>query len=244
MTDVLAIFAVSLAGGFLPLLLKWTDRLRHAALALSTGIFLGAVFLHLLPSLGGMVDAGPADHAGHGDEGRLMWLCVLLGVLGVYLVEALVLRTHDKDDRHRHRAVGYAALLGLTVHSLTTGIGYAAARGRPEVADPMLLAILTHKGFESFSLLTVFQLAGFPRWQTLLMVLLFSAVTPLGVVAGALFANGLADMGVLIATALAAGTFLYVCVGELLPEVFHHREDIVVKIALLAAGIGMTMFVH
>ncbi|MCB9898198.1 MAG: ZIP family metal transporter [Planctomycetes bacterium] len=241
MTDLVWIFAVSLLGGYLPLLVHWTDRLRHAALALSTGIFLAAVFLHLLPSLGGLVDG----HTGPGGlDGRTVWLCVLLGLLGVYLVEALVLRTHDKDENHRHRAVGWAALVGLTVHALTTGVGYAAASARPDVSDAMLMAILTHKGFESFSLLTVFQLGHFPRRQTLLMVLLFSAVTPAGALAGKLFADGLADSGVLIATALAAGTFLFVCVGELLPEVFHHREDILVKIGLLAAGVGLTMIVH
>jgi zinc transporter ZupT len=41
-----------------------------------------------------------------------------------------------------------------------------------------------------------------------------------------------------VAVALAAGTFLYVCLTELLPEVFHHREDILAKIVLLALGIA------
>jgi zinc transporter ZupT len=39
--------------------------------------------------------------------------------------------------------------------------------------------------------------------------------------------------------ALAAGTFLYVCLCELLPEVFHHREDGVLKIAFLSAGVAL-----
>ena len=43
MLQALAIFAVGLAGGLAPLFLKWKDRGHHAALAFSTGIFLGAV---------------------------------------------------------------------------------------------------------------------------------------------------------------------------------------------------------
>ena len=44
-----------------------------------------------------------------------------------------------------------------------------------------------------------------------------------------------------ILTALAAGTFLYVCLCELLVEVFHHREDTLKRVALLALGIALTV---
>ena len=37
------------------------------------------------------------------------------------------------------------------------------------------------------------------------------------------------------------GTFLYVCLCELLIEVFHHREDSLRRIALLTAGIALTV---
>ena len=48
---MLELLLVGLGGGLLPLLVKWNDRRLHIALALSTGIFLGAVFLHMLPEL-------------------------------------------------------------------------------------------------------------------------------------------------------------------------------------------------
>ena len=49
MPEALVLIVVALAGGTLPLIVKWNERQLHTALALSTGIFLGAVFLHLLP---------------------------------------------------------------------------------------------------------------------------------------------------------------------------------------------------
>jgi zinc transporter ZupT len=244
----LVILLVGLAGGLLPLLTQWTDRRLHNALALSTGIFLGAVFLHMLPALPSAAPPfgnGLGDQA-HSSDGQIfMWTFVLLGVLAVYLLESLVFRTHDHDELHRHRAVGYASMVGLSVHALTTGVGLAAiSSGSSELAGPVFLAIVAHKAFESFSLMSVFQLAQFPRKRILQLLITFALFTPLGVWAGAALFSSIGATGLAIALALAAGTFLFVCLTELLPEVFHHKEDIAVKILFLIIGIGLMAGVH
>ncbi|MFG0316620.1 MAG: ZIP family metal transporter [Planctomycetota bacterium JB042] len=250
MTESLAILFVALAGGLLPLLVKWSDRLLHAALALSTGIFLGAVFLHLLPALSAFeVGAHPATDAagghGHAHGHSLVWICVLIGVLAVYFIEALVFRTHDHDDLHRHRAVGYAALTGLSIHAFTAGMSFPLVTGaNASLEVPFLVALLAHKGFEAFSLTTVFLLAEFSRRRIVTLMVLFAFVTPAGMLLGAALAERLGPHAEAIVTALAAGTFLYVCLCELLPEVFHHREDGFAKIGLLAGGIGLMALFH
>ena len=64
MFEFLSILLVGIAGGLIPLFFKWGDRQHHIALAFSTGIFLGAVFLHLLPSVAAAGAAGGGhDHA-------------------------------------------------------------------------------------------------------------------------------------------------------------------------------------
>lgn len=292
-TSLIALVAVALVGGGLPLVVRWSHRQLHAVLALSTGIFLGAVFLHLLPSISqlGAVFPEQSSHAAHGEHGEhvhagetdgdhsgaedghdhdhdhdhaedgsgavgpspaaliahqhapnTIWFFVLLGVVAVYLIEALFLRTHDHGDLHRHRGVGYATLLGVTVHALTAGFGLGAVVHDVERYDVFLVAILGHKGFEAFSLTTVFQLAEFPRRRIVLLMVAFALVTPVGMVLGAEITSGLGSAGLAIATALAAGTFLYVCLSELLPEVFHHREDVLTKIGLLALGVLLMTF--
>lgn len=251
MLSALIIFLVALAGGCLPLWARWNHRMLHAAVALSAGVFLGAVFLHMLPSIS-MLEVG--EHAEevleshdaltmsshvHGSQGAQgVWIFVLVGVLGVYLAEALVLRSHDHDEQHQHRAVGYAALVGLSIHAFTTGVGLSAALVGSAFGTPLLLAILLHKGFESFSLVSVFQLASIRRKRLAVILVFFSLVTPLGVLVGQLAASRLSEHGLNVMTALAAGTFLYVCLCELLPEVFHHREDVILKFVLLAVSIG------
>ena len=252
MTEIVTIFAVAILGGTVPLMVRWTERGLHIALSLATGVFLGAVFLHLLPDVALRAAEQAADaHAGHdhghdhGSHGHahgnpLPWLCMLAGLLTVYFVEALVLRTHDHDDLHRHKAVSWSALLGLGVHALTAGMAFAVVR-EEAIGGVMLAAILAHKGFESFSLTTVFRLAQYSRGQVAAVILGFALITPLGILLGDALESGLGDQGVLLLNALAAGTFLYVCLCELLTEVFHHREDGMAKVLLLAAGIG-TMY--
>ena len=204
----------------------------------------------------------------HGDV--TLWAFVLVGVLGVYLIESFLLPGHSHaptsgDDHHdhgdsahghaspshahdnqchepahdltRHRTVGIAAMVGLSIHALTAGISLAAAGGT-ELGSVLLFAICAHKGFESFSLATVFQLAQLSRKTIAWLMVLFALVTPAGYAIGNVALQALGDQGMGIAAALAAGTFLYVCLCELLPEVFHRREDRGLKTVLLLIGIG------
>lgn len=263
------LFAATLVGGLVASTVRWNDRHLHIALALSTGVFLGAVFLHLLPSLAG----GHQDHAGgahweatvfESDPGHDnvhapaeevgafaqfmagdgVWFFVLVGVLLVYLIEALVLRSHDHDEVHQHRAVGLAVLVGLSVHSFTGGLGLGIIAGRGLLVGVLLVAMAAHKFFDAFSLSTVLRLAKMPRRTLLVYIVAFSFITPLGMVLGDRATAQLGELGMSVVTSLAAGTFLYVSVGELLPEVFHHREDALAKLTLLAGGIAVTMLLH
>lgn len=302
-TSFASILLVGVLGGLVPLVKRWTDRGHHAALAFSTGIFLGAVFLHLLPAVeggGGHTahaaevgaelqaehDHAEHDHSGHdhGDEGHEghdhdshdhsghdhsghdhsahdhaghshgpvgPWLWVLVGVLGVFFIEALLIpgsthghgHGHGHDDQ-RHSAVGWAALVGLSVHALTAGVALAAVQEQEDLAGVMLLAILAHKGFESFSLASVFGMTGAPRRRIVAMVIGFSLITPVGLLLGSRVTALLGAGGTSILTSLSAGTFLYVSLCELLPEVFHRRQDGPLKISLLLVGVAAMWYVH
>ena len=63
MFEFFTILLVGIVGGLIPLYFKWGDRQHHIALAFSTGIFLGAVFLHLLPSVAAAGGLGESGHA-------------------------------------------------------------------------------------------------------------------------------------------------------------------------------------
>ena len=76
------------------------------------------------------------------------------------------------------------------------------------------------------------------------MVVGFSLITPAGLLLGTRVSALLGASGTSILTALSAGTFLYVSLCELLPEVFHRRQDGPLKIGLLLIGISAMWYVH
>lgn len=263
LTYVVLLALVALLCGLLPPLRRMGDRSLHVALAAATGIFLGAVFLDLLPALthdhdhdhdhGAEIHAVPAhahsedeahsheaapSHAGHAHvDGATMirWLAVLAGLLTVYLVESLALRSLDSDDHHRHRAVAWGALLGLSIHALVRGVELAVPDNTS--VSSFSLVPLAHRGAEAFALAAILALAHVRRARATLALVVFALLTPLGWTTGTLLGLSHAPHALGIVQGFAAGIFLFVALCELLPEVFHHREDGLAKIALLGGGI-------
>ena len=244
------LFVVTVVGGAAPLLLRRSDRLLHLLIAFATGIFLGVVFLDLLPEVGHTSAGAGVAHALEEP-----WLFVLLGVLALYLLESLTIHPgghqhghahgagedHGEADRRRHRTVGYASLFGLTVHAFTAGLGLTAGLSIEGLRETLFWSLVSHKAAESISLTAVFMLASFSTRSVWLLVIAFALATPLGAFVGASFVPSLDSYGLAVLTALAAGTFLFVALCDLLPEVFHHRIDVLAKVALLGAGIGVSL---
>ena len=257
------IILVAIAGGSIPLMLQRTERVQHLMIAFASGVFLSAVFLHLLPEIGEMAvrnhDAAHPPPAAGSEEGHhhhhhhhpsLLWLSVLVGVLAIYLIENLAFRkapdNGGKGDasRAQHRALGYATLFGLSVHAFTAGLGLSTGVEVESLQVTLLFSILSHKAVEGFSLGAALLLAGIGRRKTLVFVIAFALVTPAGAMSRVLLAPDMSGVGLQIFTGLAAGTFLFVALCDLLPEVFHHRHDTGLKIALLLSGIAFEWACH
>ena len=101
----------------------------------------------------------------------------------------------------------------------------------------IFLSILGHKSVEAFSLATVLLLAGQRLRQVALLVGVLALMTPAGCIIGVLSLAALPGASPLAPVAIATGTFLYVALLDLLPEVLHHRQDLVAKVALMLAGL-------
>ncbi len=94
----LQVFVLTLLGSLVPLALRRGARLQHLLASLAAGVFLGAVFLHLLPEVGELASRAPAGHEGHAHGNSAIWLAVLGGVLALFLVEQLLLRHTAADE--------------------------------------------------------------------------------------------------------------------------------------------------
>ena len=233
-----AIFLLALGAGLLPLFLKFGPRTLHAVVAAATGLFLGITFLHLLPELAAR------------DPTVRLWGFVLVGVLAVFLADVALRRESDAhDEMHAdehpahhggHRVVGLATFLGLSLHTFGGALAIGLGPSDSSLTRTLVAATLTHKSAEAFSLVSVLLLGELSRRSILGLLVAYALVSPVGIAVGRTLAQSsiLTERALGIADGLAAGTFLYVAVAELLPEVFHGRADRGLKVVLILLGIA------
>jgi len=235
----LLLFAVSLAGALLPLHRRWSERGLHLFVAVAAGVFLGTVFLHLLPSLAGVDVHGKVEGAlrERAEPSLAPWVAAMAGLLLLFALERVWLRSFSGSvGSDPHRSLWAATWIGLGMHSLSEGIALPAILQEPTVRTQLLLSLLFHKATEAFSLATVMRLARLGSLRSAVFLVLFALIGPLGVLLGGELTS--AGHGVdQILTGFACGTFLYVAACDLLPEVFHGADRPGLK--LLAVGVGV-----
>jgi len=265
-TYCVLILVASLAGGWVPVLLRLTHRPMELLVSFVSGVMLGVAVLHLLPDAvqhraawiefqGGV--GGPPDL-----EGVIMpvvwWL--LAGFLAMFFVERFFcFHHHDVPDAgtngdagrraHKHELTWTGAAVGLSVHSLVAGVALAASVQAAE--GPSLsraaglgtfLAIFLHKPFDSMTLGALMAVGRRSMLARHLVNGAFALVVPVGVVIFVVGDGRVASgQGVVLSSALAfsAGTFLCISLSDLLPELQFHRHDRIKLSAALLLGLAL-----
>jgi len=142
---------------------------------------------------------------------------------------------HDEDHiaKHLHGSfIGSVMLLmALSVHSLFEGFAIGIVSD-PKLITSTAIAILLHKGFAGYSLGSAQVAAEFKLDQHIILGLIFSLSSPLGLFIGYLTASSTYENNFLligIVQAMVAGTFLYVAIIEVgMKELLicrHNTED-------------------
>ncbi|CAM9916320.1 unnamed protein product [Ectocarpus sp. 13 AM-2016] len=130
--------------------------------------------------------------------------------------------------------VRLALLLALSVHSVMEGLGVGAEATK---AYDLLFAIGVHKGIAGYALGAALLQSGVHAKQVTLYIFAFSAMTPLGILIGAIIQQDADnDSGGAVCVALAAGTFLYVSLMEVLPPELASTENGWSKMGSLVLG--------
>lgn len=140
--------------------------------------------------------------------------------------------------------------VGLSLHTLIDGIALAAGvehDAKQEVGWPLyglgvFLAILLHKPLDAMSISSMMQMQGIrPIWRQVVNAG-FAAMCPIGAI---LFVLGLShfaeQQGMILGCALgfAAGVFLCISLGDLLPELQFHEHDRLKLSAALLIGVAI-----
>ncbi len=223
------IFLAAVLGALPPLLGQWNDRQLHRFVSFGAGIFLGAAFFHLIPET---LTVYP---------GVLTNFTLLSGFMLMLFVERVVVRHRhrdcDEEVLHRHQVVSLSAFIGLSLHSLMTGLALGAGLSHSGSAPIIFLAIVSHKSVAAFSLATVFRLSDLSFRQNLAYLAVFAGITPIGALLSLPLMNVLTEAHLSIPNSLAAGTFIYVATMDLLPEAFHDQNRRIGTFIFLSIGI-------
>ncbi len=247
---VLSVLAASV---FLLLPESLRTRALPAMVSFAIGALLGAAFLAVLPHA--LAAPGVRDmHA--------ITSTVLLGLLGFFLLEKLVLwrhchahecEAHGAAEVHRPAAMhghatasGYLILFGDGVHNFVDGVLIAAAfLTDVHLGVVTALAVAAHEIPQEVGDFAILLHSGFKRGRALFYNVLASLTTVVGGVL-AYFSLGVAQAALPYVLAVAASSFIYIAVADLIPGLHKRLEPRVTleQVLLIGAGVLTIYFTH
>ena len=244
--SIAVIWLIGLVAGLWPVLTGAEarhDRFFSLGNALAGGVFLGAGLIHLLPD---SIDSF-GTLLGPDLEYPLASLICAAGFLLVLLIEKVVLRGDEASVAEAASGSAssfapYVLALVLSVHSVIAGIALGAETAAATTAA-LFIAIVAHKSVAAFALGVNLHRAAVARARSVGIVALFAAMTPLGIAIGASLGLVLSDRGAQwfegTFDALAAGTFLYIAVIDIVEDEFAKPQDLAQKFVMVLLGIAI-----
>lgn len=229
---VVSILLVGLAGGVIPILAtrhESSHRFLSLSNSLAGGIFLGAGFLHLLPEAGEALE-GRFDYP-------LAHLLAAVGVCGLLLIDRVL---HDvfrpsafgKTPVPHQPVYPWVLLAILSIHSVVAGLALGL-EADSAASVLVLLAILFHKGSAAFALMASVHASGASSRRLWTVLGVFVLMTPAGVVFGtgasSLISGPAAELAEGFFNALAAGTFIYIAILDVIGAEMSTIEDRVAR---------------
>lgn len=195
------------------------NRILELGDAFASGIFLGAALFHMLPdSINAFTEFLPQIHFPIAES-----FCAG-GFLILLFLERLAERKPEKNTREHHHALPYMLAVILVVHSLIEGAALGVNTTFAAAAI-IFVAIIAHKGSESFALAVILNRSHMSIKAVLYTIAIFACMTPLGIALGAsvteLTHSQHGGLITAVFNAFAAGTFLYM---STLHHVNHHHH--------------------
>lgn len=225
-----AIFAVTLLMGAVPIAFSSSKKLKsllNYCNALTTGIFLSIGLIHLLP------EAVERFTASSTNDPTVIFIYCAATALVLQVIETIGKRI-SKEDNSKY--LPYFLAVVLAIHSILEGcvLGFES---NPSYAVAIFIAIIAHKGAESFSLITNMVTHNISRNISIAVLIIFSFMTPIGIFTGAFLINSswIKANNVLqpYFNAAAAGTFIYMAINN---KSYKNKNNITIHIALALIG--------
>ncbi|AKP89084.1 divalent cation transporter [Achromobacter xylosoxidans] len=215
----------------------------HHMVSLSVGVLLSVALLHLLPEA---FESGVAD-------AHVLFGLMLASLIGFFVLEKIALLRHSHHhegdghhhhhghDRHEAGRGGVLILIGSSLHNLCDGVLVAAAF----LTDPLLgvltaASIIVHEVPHKLGDFVVLLNAGLARRRAFALILFTSLCSALGGIIG-YFVLQQAQDWVPYVLVVAASSFLYISVADLMPQM-HERVSLADAVPqLLLVGVGVAL---
>jgi zinc and cadmium transporter len=215
----------------------------HHMVSLSVGVLLSVALLHLLPEA---FETGVAD-------AHVLFGLMLASLIGFFVLEKIALlrhsHHHEGDGHHHHKGHdrheagrgGVLILVGSSLHNLCDGVLVAAAF----LTDPLLgvltaASIIIHEVPHKLGDFVVLLNAGLARRRAFALILFTSLCSAVGGIIG-YFVLQQAQGWVPYILVVAASSFLYISVADLMPQM-HERVSLADAVPqLLLVGVGVAL---
>lgn len=250
---VLSVIAASV---FLLINDKYQKKLLPHTVSFAIGALLGAALLALLPHAM-LVNENVDFH----DLG----LTILIGLLGFFLLEKMVLwrhchsshcEIHSPGEVHSHiaehnhndekNASGTLIIIGDAVHNLVDGVLIAAAFMTDiDLGIVTALAVAAHEIPQEIGDFAILLNSGYERRRALFFNVLASMATIVGAVI-AYYSLQSMQYALPYILAIAASSFIYIAVADLIPGLHKKTElrETIQQITLIALGVVTIYWAH
>jgi zinc and cadmium transporter len=220
--------AANLLGGFFVVHRQWSREYLKYFVALGAGFMLAVSLIDMIPESLRLAYVRSYNVYPQTAGVATGWAEVMLLVLGGYLLvhffeHTLAPHFHFGEETHVEEMtaahVGYAAVLGLGIHTFFDGVAIASGLLVSESLGILIFfAIFLHKLPEGFTVSSLMMASGQGRRAAFWAAAILGGATLVGVAVMLLWRGE-----VRIALPISAGVTLYVAASDLIPEVNHER---------------------
>lgn len=231
--STLVVSLLSFIGAFLFFIrTKALQQILTLLICFSVGALLGNAFFHLIPESYFHI---PSAHL-------TSWL-ILAGFL-VFFITDQVLHTHAHNRTTGIKPYGYLSLYADGIHNFTDGILIGAAwMFMPELGLATTLAIIMHEIPQEISDMGILIRAGFSKRKALFFNFIIACTAILGTIVTLWLGHRIGHFSTYVLP-VAAGGFIYLAAGSLLPEILKEttKWSVWLHLVVILSGLGLMYY--
>ncbi len=221
--------SVAAAGIILAIPERLTRRLVPHLISYAIGTLLGAALLGMIP------------HALQDLSARMVMAAILIGLIGFFILESLVLWRHcHEHDCPVHGTSGILILIGDAFHNFVDGLVISSAfLASVPMGVAASLAVIAHEIPQEAGDFAILLHGGYSRRKALFLNVLSASTTLIGAWVGYAGLQTFSAASPYI-LCISAASFLYIALADLIPARRGGRGIIalVIKLSLIAAGVA------